>query len=117
MTEIWKPMRDARKERHPLVDEYLGRKYEVSNLGRLRNIVTGRLLKGSTRRAYDKGAYFSARMPNAIAPKVEADYIFMTMGRIVLTAFEGPHEGMAGRRNGDPTDNRLENLFWVGKVP
>lgn len=38
----------------------------------------------------------------------------MLVHRVVLEAFVGPQpEGMEGcHRNGDPRDNRLENLYW-----
>ena len=98
MTEIWRPA--------PRFDGV----YEVSNLGRVRRLKrkkgakVGGTLKGLT---MDTGHVLMTLRDD---PRVESIFLH----RLVLEAFVGPcPEGMEGcHNNGDPSDNRLENLRW-----
>ncbi len=80
-------------------------KYEVSNLGRVRSFVRGpRLLSTWTEKTFGyKKVRIGGRGHNS-------RYVH----QFVLEAFAGPRpDGMVARHlNGDPTDNRPENLAW-----
>lgn len=86
------------------VPGYLGI-YEASNLGRIRNILTGKVLKPSLNRGYAHVALYGS--PGV--PKTH--YIHAT----VLRAFCGPapFDGAEACHNdGDKSNNRLTNLRW-----
>ncbi|MET9329469.1 NUMOD4 motif-containing HNH endonuclease [Tsukamurella sp. NPDC003166] len=96
-TEIWKP-----------IPRFNGA-YEVSNLGRLRSLRHGapRVMKLHTKQG--TLPYFAATIA------IGGDHRPWLIHRLVLEAFVGdPTEaGMHGcHRNGDPQDNRPENLYW-----
>ena len=85
--------------------------YEVSSLGRVRSldrpqkngpVRKGRILKGHVYGPYRR---YSLR---------SGDLRTVSGHRLVLEAFRGPcPEGMECRHlNGDPLDNRLDNLAW-----
>ena len=91
--------------------------YEVSNQGHVRSLdresidssgrkrsTKGRMLKGSKR----ESGYRHVILYQGDSRKTKLVH------RLVLEAFVGPApKGMACRHlNGDPTDNRLENLAW-----
>lgn len=87
--------------------------YEVSNCGRVRSLdrfsVTGRRLKGRVMKTRSGlGGHLSLNLCKD--GKATSAYVH----RLVLTAFVGEcPEGMeCCHNNGDPTDNRLENLRW-----
>jgi len=92
-TENWK-----------VVPGYEGR-YEVSDLGRVRNVLTGRMLKPWPN---GKGGYLQVSLH---VDKVRGTF---TVHRLVLEAFIGlPLPGQECRHsNADRKDNRLENLSW-----
>lgn len=83
------------------IEGYVGR-YQVSTLGRVRNSVTGRILKQT---AFSNG------------------YLKVTLGykgwqplihRLVAKAFiPGDHNLQVNHINGDRQDNRIENLDWL----
>jgi len=89
--------------------------YEVSNMGRVKSLPRERpgrptrrgerLLKPRVRRH----GYLSVRLYDS--PKSSQN---LTIHRLVLSAFMGPcphgHEGC--HRDGDPQNNRAENLYW-----
>jgi hypothetical protein len=76
--------------------------YEASSLGRIRNAYTERILKqfkfknGSY--GVTLGGYFNRTF---------------TVGQLVAQAFYPDEHGMARHRNGDVTDNRVENIEVV----
>jgi hypothetical protein len=75
--------------------------YEVSDRGQVRT-AAGRVLKPINVRGY--------RMVHLHADGARSDrYVH----RLVLAAFVGPADTLHGlHRNGDPADNRLENLYY-----
>lgn len=79
--------------------------YEVSDRGSIRNAKTGRV-----RKAYpNKTGHLVVRLYKNENGKGHLVH------RLVLLAFTGPSpEGKdyGLHRNGDPTDNRLSNLYW-----
>ena len=74
----------------------------------------------------DRGRLWHSRFQRFLTPrKVSDGYIGYTLARkgvnrqvlahrLVLEAFDGPcPEGYQGcHKNGDPSDNRIENLYW-----
>lgn len=81
--------------------------YQASSLGRIRNIRTLRPRKLTP----DKDGYFrfSVYFPES------GKYGSARVHRIICEAFHGPPpeaKSMALHKNGDPRDNRPENLYW-----
>lgn len=78
--------------------------YEVSDLGRIRNV------RGDLCKDHPKGRYGHRR----ISLFREGRYRTFSVHRLVLVAFKGPAPpGMqACHVNGDASDNRLMNLRW-----
>lgn len=106
MEEIWKP-----------VPGYEGR-YEVSNMGRVRSLDRQVLCTSDV-----KKSYVSYRKGQILRPgPSNYGHLSVVLGRrqtrmvhdLVLRAFVGPppakHE--CCHNNGNPQDNRLENLRW-----
>ena len=106
MEEIWKP-----------VPGYEGQ-YEVSNQGRVRSLDRQVLCAGAI-----KGLYLSRKKGRILRPgPSNYGHLSVVLGRrqtrmvhdLVLRAFVGPppakHE--CCHNNGNPKDNRLENLRW-----
>lgn len=87
--EIWKPINNYTK-------------YEVSNLGRVRNKKTGKVLKSVT----NSHGYKIVCLYN------EKGKTFR-VHRLVLNAFTNPSELQVNHIDEDKTNNRLENLEWV----
>lgn len=86
--------------------EGLSAPYEVSDMGRVRNTKTGRLLKG--------GRLLGYRMINFM--KTDGTVAEWRMNRLVATAFLGPPasaELHVDHINGDKADNTLRNLRWA----
>jgi hypothetical protein len=86
-----------------------GTRYEVSDLGRIRNAQTGRIFRLSTK---DRDGYlrFYLQIDGAGGPRT-----VYKVHRLVCAAFHGPSpEGrpMALHGNGIPSDNRASNLRW-----
>lgn len=90
MTSIWKPILG-----------YEGR-YEVSDRGQVRN-AAGRVLTNKRR-----GRYVAVEL------YAEGEGKFFALHHLVLLAFVGQREAgqQACHNNGNPCDNRLENLRW-----
>lgn len=88
MTETWRPI--------------VGCLYEVSDLGRVRSLVSGKVLKPFKKREYRRVAIGGKSM---------------VVHRLVLEAFQGPcppgHE--SGHIDGNPANNALTNLAWITK--
>lgn len=106
MTEIWKA-----------IPTYEGM-YEVSNYGRVRSLDRDVVCFGKV-----KGAYTSRKKGRLLRPgPSNFGHLSVVLGRrntrmvheLVLTAFVGPRPAHCECRhlNGDPADNRLENLRW-----
>lgn len=83
---------------------WLDGRYEVSDQGRLRRVVTGRILKPWVNRyGY---AY------------VEIGGKGLRVNRLIAEAFHGPppfSEAEAHHKNGSKLDNRASNLEWVSR--
>ena len=89
--EIWKPIEDS----YP---------YEVSNYGHVRNIKTGRLLKGSqNNRGYWRYDLF-----------INGKRIAKSGHRLVAEAFLEPVDGkdIVNHKDGCKTNNCVDNLEW-----
>lgn len=82
--------------------------YDVSDLGRVRNASTGRVLK--PRPMPNRGGHLQVQLGRAGGNR----YVHA----LVLEAFVGPRpDGLVCRHeDGDPTNNRVGNLSW-GTVP
>jgi hypothetical protein len=106
------PGEEWRETGHPSSPQ--NRTYEVSNLGRVRSVCRHRgLLRG---RRTHKLLKPRETYPGAWAVCIyrEGGHTNQTVGSLVLETFDGPRpEGHnAFHLNGDPEDNRLENLEW-----
>lgn len=91
MTERWKSVEAAPN-------------YAVSDMGRIKNLKTGRVLRPYRTR----GGYLRVDLPNRLRPYVHV---------LVAAAFIGPRPGGARaydvcHNNGNPQDNRLSNLRY-----
>lgn len=85
----------------PVVD---GPAYEVSSLGRVRSVATGRVLRA--RPCKGRGGHLQVQLGRAGGNR----YVHA----LVLEAFVGPRpDGAVARHlDGDPTNNRPGNLAW-----
>lgn len=84
--------------------------YEVSDFGHVRNAKNGRILKSSF--SFDRlGHLNSLRVGLTISLK---KIITRSVHSLVLEAFVGPRPigFMCRHLNGNPADNRVENLKW-----
>jgi hypothetical protein len=92
------------KEWRPVVTPGFEDLYEVSNHGEVRRGPQGRILKGGLHPKGYLGVVFSGRGQRK----------GLLIHRIVLEAFVGlrPPGLEARHRDGDPTNNRLDNLHW-----
>ena len=90
MAEIWKPIS-------------VNTKYEISNMGRVRNAESHEIKKSRLR---------GSKMYNSFSSGGQG-----FIGRFVLTAFVRPPNNtgeFCGYKNGNCLDDRLENLYWTG---
>jgi len=114
MSEIWKP-----------IEGYEGL-YEVSSLGRLKSIARNVTIKTKytsyfrvTKDTILQGSKHKYGYPMFFLCKSDASHskTLYLLHRIVALAFHGPcPDGKeCAHLNGDPTDNRADNLKWVTK--
>jgi NUMOD4 motif/HNH endonuclease/DNA endonuclease I-HmuI-like, NUMOD-like domain len=93
--EIWKEI--------PI--ENLDEKYGVSNLGRIRNTETRKILKQNI-----KNGYYMIRLANS-----SKKYVSLSINRVVLITFKGINEDkpISNHIDGDKLNNKLDNLEWT----
>jgi hypothetical protein len=92
--------------------------YAVSNLGRVRSLP--RISENSGRKMKGKLMTPTVKTSKLGTPYVAVDVWAplekkVGVAELVLEAFRGPRPkptACAGHRDGDPTNNRLSNLFW-----
>jgi hypothetical protein len=97
MNEIWKP-----------VYGYAGL-YEVSNLGRVRSVRSGKMLRGST----TSDGYATVKL------SCLGDSKHHRVQRLVCIAFRGPppfEDAQAAHTDGDRSNNRAGNLRWATRL-
>lgn len=92
--EIWKPIEESTH-------------YEVSNLGNVRNSLTGYILKGRL----SKSGYLQVSIVLKETNKQANRYIHRLVAIYFLENPENKRE--VNHKNGDKIDNRVENLEWV----
>lgn len=106
MKEIWKPVKG-----------FIGR-YEVSSEGRVRSLPQVIICEGPV-----KGRYTSVRQGKLLRPgRMPGGHLSVALGKgnsqcvhkLVLNAFVGPapDDYECLHINGNPADNRLQNLRW-----
>lgn len=111
--EIWRPVRD-----------YEGR-YEVSNLGRVRTLLTDdgkpmlirQIMQGKKSRVSLSGGGYKVSYKH-IRPSVRTKITHKEVGYLVAHAFKKEshqNEKYIRHINGDLRDNRATNLAWTNK--
>lgn len=93
MKEVWKQIRGFEK-------------YSVSNLGNVRNDVTGKMLKP---RISDHGTNRHAKVSLSEDKKLKQLFVHRLVADAFIKTLTGPEE-LVNHINGVPTDNRVENL-------
>jgi hypothetical protein len=101
--EIWVPNPFDEKERHL-----------VSSIGRIKNKKTNKILKQSLTTYKRKNKNGTVKLL-AQYYQIKLNKINYAVHRLVLTAFKGPPpkpDMQCSHINGNPLDNRIENLEW-----
>jgi hypothetical protein len=102
---VWrKRLHLCRMETWRAIPGYTG-KYEVSNLGSVRTIRNGRMLK----QRVDRAGYMSVRLSS------NGNTHTFFVHRLVAESFipRSPYHPVVNHLNGNKTDNRSENLEWT----
>lgn len=81
--------------------------YEISNSGRVRNIKTGRILKGRL----SKSGYLQVNLTTKETLKQKNYYIHRLVAIYFIENPENKRE--VNHKNGDKINNHVENLEWV----
>lgn len=85
--------------------------YEASNMGRIRRIETGHVLKAS-----DDGGKMVISLPRINRLPGQRKYVSVQLHKVILLAFRGPPprgKPWGCHYNGDHSNNRLSNLRWA----
>lgn len=101
-------MKSVVEKWRPLNGRFTGWPYEVSDSGRVRNVITGRIRHPTVK----TNGYLRIILANNCTRGEAAVH------RLVLSAFDRPPSGdlradQVNHKDGDKTNNRLENLEWV----
>lgn len=91
--EIWKPV--------PGIE-----KYHASTLGRIKNIRTGRIVRGENSKGYRRLEIWDS--------ETKTPYRVFMHRMVLITFVPNPHnKPCSNHKNGRRWDNRVENLEWV----
>lgn len=104
--EIWKKINTIKELR------YISKNYEISNLGRLRNIETDKYLKFSTRCGHGKSPYLVISLKCQKIGKRKK----LSIHRLVAMAFipiENPNKMTVNHKDFNTLNNDLSNLEWM----
>lgn len=86
--------------------QYLNSPYYVSNMGRVKNILTKNIFKGNVR----ENGY--VRVGLRFGKKI----VSYNIHNLVWLVWNGPQKGVISHKNGNKQDNRLENLEDISQA-
>lgn len=93
--------------------------YQVSNLGKVRSLDREITFRNGRKRTYD-GCFLSPKRSGdgyrKVALSVGRNINQVSIHRLVMLAFVGPSDLEVNHKNGDKTDNRLENLEYTTRA-
>ena len=97
--EIWKPV----SENLYYMPMDLSKRYECSNLGRVRNVKTGRILKGSVKPNGDVQVHLRTQW---------LENLHLLLSHVIYETFVGnAYEKQVRHRDGNKLNNNVNNLY------